>query len=79
MNYFIFAIILYAIIVLAYRAVRCPGRYRLENFGMTISTIVLSLLMQSVTPTLFDVRVIADILLVVLLLFSIRSAGNKVA
>ncbi len=79
MNYFIFAILLYVIIVLAYRAVRRPGRHRLENFGMTMSAIVLSLLMQSVTPTLFYVRIIANILLVVLMLFSIRSAGNKVA
>ncbi|GGJ13671.1 hypothetical protein [Paenibacillus hunanensis] len=77
MNYVIAAIILYTIIALAYRVFRRPGRYRLENFGMTVSTIVLSLLIQPMTSTLFYAIAIADIVIVVLLLLSMRSNGRR--
>jgi hypothetical protein len=78
MNYVIAAIILYTIIILTYRVIRRPGRYRLENFGITVSTIVVSLLIQPMTPTLLYAITIADILLVVLLLCSLRSNGRKI-
>ncbi len=77
MNYCIAAIVLYVLVVLAYRAFRRPGMYRLENMGMSMSAIVISLLMQSSFQSLSYARTIADLLIIALLLCSIRSTDSK--